>query len=158
MILYFMRHAEAEDAGAGQSDANRRLTEKGIERTERSAAGLVALRVVPDLILASPLVRALQTAEIVGRVLEVEVREAPALARSASLEDIYDLCEEHGAPASLMLVGHEPDFSHLVGELTGGGKVEMKKGAIACLDTQAPARGKGTLCWLLTGKQLAAMR
>lgn len=156
MILYFMRHAEAEDAGPGQSDADRRLTDKGLARTREAAAALQSMGTTLDLILTSPLVRAVQTAAIVGRTLRVRVVPVEALA-GPSVDDLRTMFEEHGRPANLMVVGHEPDFSHLVGELIGDGQVEMKKGAIACLDATAIVRGGGTLCWLVTGKQLALM-
>src|ERR1700689_4445795 len=63
MMLYVMRHALAEDAAAGVDDAARHLTEKGRERTRAAAAGMRAMGIVPDVILTSPLARALETAD-----------------------------------------------------------------------------------------------
>lgn len=157
MLLYFMRHAEAEDAGPGMGDAARRLTEKGLQRSRAAGAGLAAMEVDLDLILTSPLVRAVDTAELVGAALEVPVRHAQALVTNVTLDDVLAVFEEHGLPEALMVVGHEPDFSRLVGELIGGGTVEMKKGAVACVRCQSIRPGGGTLLWLLTGRQLAKM-
>ena len=154
MLLYFMRHAEAEDVAAGSSDAQRRLTERGIERSREAGVALKAMGITLDLILTSPLRRAVQTAEAVGQVLEVAVAEADALG-SPSRDDLQQMWKEHGQPANLMVVGHEPDFSALVGDFIGGAEVEMKKGAIACLDCQAFVRGGAVLRWLATGKQLS---
>jgi phosphohistidine phosphatase SixA len=156
MLLYFMRHGEAEDAAAGQADAERRLTERGLQRSRQAGTALQKMAVTLDLILTSPLQRAAQTAEAVGQALGVSVTPAEALA-GPSLDEVRLMWEEHGRPAGLMLVGHEPDFSHLVGELLGGADVEMKKGAIACLDCPAIAPGGGTLRWLVTGKHLSLM-
>ena len=156
MLLYFMRHGEAEDTVAGQSDADRRLTERGLQRSRQAGAALRRMEVTLDLILTSPLRRAVQTAESVGEELQVPVTVADALA-GPSLDDVRQMWEEHGRPGSLLLVGHEPDFSHLVGELLDGAEVEMKQGAIACLDCRAIIRGAGLLRWLVTGKHLSLM-
>ena len=157
MTLYFMRHAEAEETAPGQSDAERKLTEKGIRRSREAAVALRALGVELDLILTSPLRRAQQTAELVAQALGAPVEQAPALGGRLTLGRLRDLLEEHDMPGQVMLVGHEPDFSAIVGEMIGGADVEMKKGAVACLDCRAVVRGGAMLLWLVVGRQLSLM-
>lgn len=156
MILYFMRHGEAEDAGSG-GDAARALTERGVQRTTEAAAALGRLDLALGLVLTSPLRRAVQTAELVAGALKVPVRQEKALGGNFSLDALARLAQAHDLPASVMLVGHEPDFSWVVGELIGGARLEMKKGAVACLEVRGFARGSGYLRWLLTGRQLSLM-
>jgi len=156
MILYFLRHAEAEDSGPS-GDYDRQLTERGRQRSREAGAALTALGVHLDAILTSPLVRAQQTAEIIGEALGVAVRVGRVLGGNFDLHGLAEIVEHSPGAHDLMVVGHEPDFSYVVGQLIGGANVEMKKGAVACVETQGLARGSGTLKWLLTGRQMALM-
>jgi len=157
MLLYFMRHAEAEDTPPGRTDADRRLTARGLSRSREAGVALRALGVEVGLILTSPLVRAVQTAELVAEALGAPVEQTSVLAGRLTTASLRDLLEEQGHAETLMLVGHEPDLSTVIGELIGGAEVEMKKGAVACLDCQAAVRGGATLLWLVNGRQLALM-
>ncbi|MBN9165380.1 MAG: histidine phosphatase family protein, partial [Myxococcales bacterium] len=78
MKLYVMRHGPAEDNAPTGRDEDRALTPAGRERTRAVARALLAADEAPLTIIASPLVRALQTAEIVAAVTDLEkrVREA----------------------------------------------------------------------------------
>lgn len=156
MVLYFMRHAEAEESSP-EGDAGRKLTPKGLQRAQEAGRALQALDVTVDLILTSPLARALETADAVLASLEAEVALAEDLAGRLNLQSLKEMLAAHEA-ASLLLVGHEPDMSHTVGDLIGGGRVEMKKGAVACVETLAVAPGGGILRWLMSGKQLSMLQ
>jgi phosphohistidine phosphatase SixA len=61
---------------------------------------------------------------------------------------------EHRDARGLMLVGHEPDFSETIGRVMGGGRLTMKKGALACIQVEDPASLKGTLVWLIPPRVL----
>jgi phosphohistidine phosphatase len=54
-----------------------------------------------------------------------------------------------------MLVGHEPDFSETISQVTGGSRVVVKKGGLACVQLDDPASLRGTLVWLIPPKFLA---
>jgi phosphohistidine phosphatase len=157
MQLYFLRHGIAEDAAIAQRDFDRALTDRGIERLEAEVAALIKLGLTFDLLLSSPYVRALQTAQIVADRLDLSVQTERALGSGCTLAHLSEALHEREARGSVLVVGHEPDFSDMIGELIGGGYVEMKKGSLACLDVQAPVHGGGVLAWLLTGKQLALL-
>jgi len=138
-MLFLLRHGEAED-GVGD-DAARRLTEKGERQAWDAGLALAALGVGIDACLASPKVRALETARLACEALRVEVEVTEAL--KGGRFDALDLATGRG---DVLLVGHEPDFSHEVGRLTGA-NVAMKKGGIAVVDGS-------TLVALLRPKEL----
>jgi phosphohistidine phosphatase len=127
-LIYLLRHGEAEDAAA--DDAARRLTEKGERQARDAGLALKALGVGIDACLASPKVRARETARIACDALGtgVEVEETEALRGGA-----FDALELVAGRGDVLLVGHEPDFSAEVGRLTGA-KVSLKKGGIAVVD------------------------
>jgi phosphohistidine phosphatase len=128
-VIYLLRHGEAEDGD--RDDAARRLTEKGERQARDAGRALAALGVRIDACLASPKVRAAQTARLACEALGAEVEVTEAL-RGGSF-DALDLSAGRG---EVLLVGHEPDFSHEVGRLTGA-NVAMKKGGIAVVDRSA---------------------
>lgn len=125
-MIYLLRHGEAED-GHGD-DAARRLTEKGERQARNAGLALRELGVGIDACLASPKVRAFDTAQLACEALGVDVEVTEALRGGAF--DALDLAAGRG---EVLLVGHEPDFSAEVGRLTGA-KVAMKKGGIAVVD------------------------
>lgn len=159
MKLYFLRHGIAEDRSADGSDAGRRLTSEGIEEMHRVAAGIRTLDLELTVLLASPLVRARETAEIVARTLDVpgKLREEPLLASGCDVQAIAHAVEELAPKARVLLVGHEPDFSEAISDLIGGGSVRMKKASLACVDWPTRRVGGGELRWLLTADQLGKM-
>lgn len=120
MKLYVMRHGTAEEHSATGDDATRALTPHGRERVRHVAKALADQDESPKLLVASPLVRALQTAEIVhahARVeapLEVNAVMAP---RGDALTFVRDAARS--GKKRLMVVGHEPDVSILVAALLG---------------------------------------
>jgi phosphohistidine phosphatase len=125
-MIYLLRHGDAED-GTGD-DAARRLTKKGERQAEAAGQALAKLGAEIDAVLASPRVRAADTAEIASKHLSVDVEIADQL--SGGHFDPLDLAAGRD---NVLLVGHEPDFSNAVAELTGA-RVKLKKGGVACVD------------------------
>ena len=111
----------------------------------------------PDLIVTSPLVRAFQTAEIAAQELGLLDRVVvdERLASGFGLPDLSSILGENGGLSSIMLVGHEPDFSMAIGALIGGGDVVCKKGGLARVDADKISPGSGVLAWLLPPSVLA---
>lgn len=169
MRLYLMRHGPADNRETWTDDDSlRSLTEKGMQRMRKAAAGLKALDPAIDTLLTSPLVRARQTAEIIGETLNLPFEEQPALSPGFGLAHLAGLLTIYTDARGLMLFGHEPDFSLLVGRLIstrGDAQVSMKKGACCALDLpdETPAAeiaakrlaGNARLLWLMTARQLA---
>ena len=155
MELYFLRHGIAADVGpAGLGDAGRPLTKEGIAKMQAGARGIRRLGLRLDALLSSPLVRAHETAEIVARELGPELQLAEKLAPGCDLTQLFALLGEYRAAERVMLVGHEPDFSRLVGALTGGSQVMMKTGGLARVDIERLEQGAGTLTGLLPPRVL----
>jgi phosphohistidine phosphatase len=154
MQIYILRHGIAEDAAPGQSDSARRLTSEGKQKLRAILTVAREAKVRPDVLLSSPLTRAMETAEIAHQILKVTERilQTDVLTPSYSPERVWDEIRLHRDAEQIMLTGHEPQFSSLVQFLTGG-RVEMKKGAIARVDTESlGTRPNATLIWLLTAK------
>lgn len=132
-VIWLLRHGDAED---GSPDEERPLTAKGERQARAAGAALAALGVELDGCLASPKVRAAETARLACEALagaadaaavpQVELEEALRGGRF----DARDLAAGRG---EVLLVGHDPDFSDAVTELTGA-RVSMKKGGLAAID------------------------
>jgi phosphohistidine phosphatase len=131
--LWLLRHAEAEPHGA-RVDSARRLTERG-ERQAR-AAGVALERIGASFegVLFSPKVRARQTAELAAESWSADQRakltEALFLAGGFDAAQALDALAKISADGRLLLIGHEPDLSRLIADLSGG-RVDVKKGGLA---------------------------
>jgi phosphohistidine phosphatase len=115
--LYLLRHADAETVAP--SDDERFLSEKGMMQAQRVARFCEAHELRPEIVFTSPLRRAHQTAAVVADKLGVELRTVRWLAPGATPEAIVQEVKDYRSHASVMLVGHEPDFSHLAAYLVG---------------------------------------
>ena len=149
MNLCFLRHGEADWPNWTKPDNERPLTERGRKEMKRVAKFLERLKLVPDVILTSPLPRASQTAEIVGQRLGIELQIEPALAHGFNIERLRRLLAKRDAEC-IMIVGHEPEFSEIIGELTGG-KTKISKAGVALLEINRSGTS-GTLLWLFPPK------
>ena len=149
--LGLLRHAHAGDPTSwSRPDDLRPLTDKGRGQADRLGRLLASAGFVPDAILASPRVRAVQTAELVADHLDVPVRTDQRLGRALDLATLETILDEAGAPVRPILVGHDPDFSDLLVTLTGSAGLRLRKGAFALLDVERPlAAGSAELRWLI---------
>jgi phosphohistidine phosphatase len=167
MNLYLLRHGVAVEPGAPgyARDADRPLTPKGRRKLKEIAKGLQALDICFDLILASPYVRARQTAELVAQALGLRRRLqfSDALVPGSSLKRLVELIHHlEPVPGELLLVGHEPFLSDLISLLLSGQTglaITMKKAGLCKLALDALEAGRcATLEWLLAPKQLRLIR
>ncbi len=150
MNVCFFRHGPAAPQGKS-GDESRRLTADGRRKTRAAARGLKELGLGLDFIFTSPLVRAVETAEILAEVLGLSkpcVSEPlrPGTPPARLLAILGD--SRRNSP---ILVGHEPTLSAAVSHLAGAARLEFKKAgmAFARVDALAP-RPRGTLLLLLT--------
>lgn len=148
MKLYFLRHGKADWPEWTKSDDERPLTKKGAKEVGKVARLLAQLEVAP-LILTSPLPRASQTAAIAAKVLGLEMREDKNLKPGFDATKLAKIVENLSAD-ELMLVGHEPDFSQTIAELTGGA-IKLAKAGVALVDLD-PSAMTCRLLWLLPPK------
>lgn len=123
MKLYVMRHGPAEEAADSGIDGDRTLTASGRERVRSVAKALLDAREEPLNVFTSPLVRAVQTAEIVAIVTNLGDRDGTVSARrdiapgGTGVQLARRLASE--GRRRVMLVGHEPDLSDLISTLLG---------------------------------------
>ena len=158
--LYLFRHGIAEERGA-KPDADRRLTDEGRDKTRRAAEGMRALKLAWDEILSSPYIRAWETAEIAASVCKHRkplVRCEP-LASGFEIPVVLEhIARSHADAESLLLVGHEPDFSELLSTLISGSPdcgINFKKAGLACVSvSEWSSEARGELQWMLTPRQL----
>jgi phosphohistidine phosphatase len=149
MLIYFLRHGEADWPDWKKSDDERPLTEKGKKEMHEVGAFLANLSVKPDVVLTSPLPRASQTAEIVAGYIDSKCVEDELLAPGFGRSELKKLLKEHGGE-SVMLVGHEPDFSRTVGKLTDA-RIKLSKAGIALVEIDGDSNC-GRLLWLFPPK------
>ena len=149
-LIHLLRHAHAGDSAEWDGpDATRPLTEKGRGQAERLGRFLAAQAFRPEAILTSPKVRAAQTAEIVAGHLGLGVGIEERLAGGLDLGVVDAILAEQGSPRSVVLVGHDPDFSELLATLCGA-DIPMRKGALARIEADVPLEpGTGVLRWLI---------
>ena len=154
MELILVRHGIAEDRQPHQADADRQLTHDGIEKTQQVAQGLTRIAPTPDVILTSPRLRAVQTAQILGQAFGVAPAETDALS-SSDLNQMLEVIRAQDA-GCVLIVGHEPDFSSLIETIVFSkplGTVQMKKAGAALVEFPTRRRA-GVLHWLATPKML----
>ena len=164
MDIVVVRHGVALDrdeaAESAISDADRPLTAKGRRRMKAAAKGLAKLAEGADLVLSSPLVRAVQTAKIVRRAFDDDVgyAETDALLPDAEPGELVRVLSEGPSLPAAVIVGHEPHLGRWVGWCLAGQAatlVELGKGG-ACLVRfdEGPVAGKGQIVWLLSSALL----
>ena len=155
MRLYFLRHGIAEDLAT--SDFARELTKRGRRRVAASAKVMRRLGIQPRRIFSSPRLRARQTAELVATALDMEVSLTEAVNFGFDRADLRSLTGRLGADDEVMFVGHNPDMSLLVSELTGV-DASMKKGGLARVDVPGKMVEDGELVWLIAPKVFDALQ
>ena len=153
MRVLVIRHAQAVPQGTRDlRDADRPLTADGERRFRASALALARVVAKPDVLLTSPLLRARQTATLLAAAwMDIEPTLEPALA-SGSVDAILGALEQHARGATVVLVGHEPTVSALLGELLGvisSEAIVFEPGAAALLEVSSVARHNGRLLWFL---------
>jgi phosphohistidine phosphatase len=153
--LWLLRHAEAEPHGV-RVDFDRRLTARGEQQARMAGIAMARLQASFDAVLFSPRVRARQTAEIAAeaigedarRVLSVHAPLAGGFDGAQALEAIASVA---GDEERVLLVGHEPDLSNVVADLTGG-RADLKKGGLAVLRLEGAG---GEFAVLMRPRELA---
>jgi phosphohistidine phosphatase len=170
MRLFLLRHGQADARETWEGpDAERPLTDEGRAEMHDAARGIERLQLGVEVICTSPLVRASQTAQIVAEVLGIPVTTCPELAPGCGLAQLKLVLTERSGMRGLLLVGHEPDLSTLIGCLIATpqpARVALRKGACCRIDLPAKLAGAsgahkllgaGELQWLLTVRHLAGL-
>jgi phosphohistidine phosphatase len=130
--LWLLRHGEAVPHDATADDADRPLTDRGAEQARAAGRALRALGVVFQHVYASPKVRALDTARLACAELGCEPVVWEPLRAGFDAVDARELLLGSGDDQRVLVVGHEPDLSQVVYDLTGA-RIDLKKGGMAAL-------------------------
>lgn len=148
MKFFLLRHGKADWPNWDKPDDERPLTPEGKDEVAAVAKLLARLEIAPAIV-TSPLPRASQTADIAGKYLNQQVRVDPLLRPGFDAGKLEKLLKDFSGD-SLMVVGHEPDFTEIIFHLTGG-RTKLSKAGVALIELNA-ASMKGELRWLVPPK------
>ena len=157
MLVYLIRHAEAVGLGSSGAarDFDRALTPHGRDQARALAEEFVRMKLPVDAVVASPLVRAHQTAVELLAVWQPGARVvtcdqlAPERLKPGKLSEFLALVPGESVAA----VGHMPEIGAYAEWLLGAadGSVPLAKAAAACVEFMGdPAKAAGKLLWVVT--------
>jgi phosphohistidine phosphatase len=149
--LWLLRHGEAVPHES-KPDEERELTPRGERQSEVAGQAMARLAMEFSACYTSPLVRALDTAKLACRALNVEPEPRDVLGKDFDADAARELLLEHEPDARVLVVGHNPSFEQVVHDLTGA-RVDLKKGGLAGVRVDAA----GELIVLLRPKELEAL-
>lgn len=160
--VIFFRHGKSDWTAEFGEDHERPVNKRGRRASERMGRFLADAGGLPDRIVTSSAVRARTTLELAAR--EGAWGEIPTVVTAdlyeASVADVLEVIQSQDENIErLLLVGHEPTWSEMIGRLIGGARIKMSTGAMACIECNAPtwrtvALGSGTLRWMVPPKVL----
>ena len=150
--LWLLRHGEAVPHDS-KPDAARELTARGERQAIAAGEALARLGVEFAACYTSPKLRALGTAQLACRALNIEPQVAEVLADGFSADDARELLLAHGDDARVLVVGHDPSFTQVVHDMTGG-RVDFKKGGVSVVRAE---RTGGELLALLRPRELESL-
>ena len=153
MTIYFLRHADAEDFA--ESDFDRKLTVKGLDQANRVGKFCLIHHIKPTAILTSPLVRARETAEIVGGRLGVKPIIQDWIACGMSTSTLFVKLNARGKPESVMIVGHEPDMGDAIASFLGledTSPLNIRKATLTGIEAFSLGPGAGVLDFCLPAR------
>ncbi len=157
MLIYLLRHGDAVQSPEIH-DSERPLSELG--RTQAAVVGafLKSISVHPEMVFSSPLLRAVQTAETVGKLLSTaKIQLSEYLVPGTKKDQLLDQLNQV-KPNSVLLVSHEPYISQAISLLLSEREtlpVEIRKCSLACVLASDPVRkGHAMLQWLVTAEQM----
>jgi phosphohistidine phosphatase len=161
MQLYIVRHGVAVDREDPKCppDPERFLTEEGIEKTKQVARGVGEVGAVPDLMLSSPYVRAMQTAEIFASALEFSkqrIRKTDLLLPGAEPLQLFRELSKDKDVSVVFVFGHAPHLDDLLATAIGSKHhiTSLKKAGVALVELKRLVPPSGQVIWLATPKLL----
>jgi len=163
MEVYILRHGEAIATGTpGYPNDDRPLTEDGIEKLTEAAKGIKRLVDSFDVIISSPLIRALDTAKITAEACgyNKKIQSTEYMLVGSPMRSLFNFLKDYNNKNKILLVGHEPHLGYLASFMLGIEEhvIEFKKGGMCRIDIpKLPPEKSGRLIWLLTQKQLITL-
>lgn len=157
MRVLFIRHATAADkAGFGGSDLDRPLTDDGKDSAKRVFETLARLYKGPMTVFSSEALRARETAEIFCKCFHVPgAVQTELLNPGSEFQDFRKLVSTVQKETEfLVVVGHEPDFSHILGNVVADGFLRIDVQKASCVEVEINSLCKGELKLVMTPKAL----
>lgn len=161
MQLYIVRHGIAIDREDPKcpADPERYLTVEGMEKTKQAAKGVAEIAAVPDLILSSPYVRAVQTAELFAAVFDYskeKIRKIDLLLPGAEPLQFFRSLVRDKDHSAVFVFGHAPHLDDLIATAVGSKHhiTSLKKAGAALVELRRLSPPSGELIWLATPKLL----
>jgi len=151
--LWLLRHGEAVPHDSKDDDADRELTARGERQSVAAGVALARLGQEFAAVYTSPKKRAADTARLASGALNVATRDEDVLANGFDHRDALELAGRHDGDARVLVVGHEPSFSQVVYDLTGG-RVDFKKGAVVAIRLDG---SRGELIVMLRPRELESL-
>ena len=159
MQLYIVRHGIAIDREGPKCppEAERYLTEEGVEKTKQVAEAVAALGIQADLMFSSPYVRATQTAAIFASELEYskqKIRRTDSLLPGAEPGAFLRELAREKDVSTVLCFGHAPHVDGLLAAAVGASRhiTSMKKAGVALVELKRLSPPNGQLVWLITPK------
>jgi phosphohistidine phosphatase len=150
--LWLLRHGEAVPHES-KPDFERDLTPRGERQSAAAGEALARLGLEFAACYTSPLVRAVETAELACKSLNVTPERREPVGKGFDVDVVRDLLAEHGDEEKILVVGHNPSFEQVVLDLTGA-RIEFKKGGVAAVRVSV---GRGDLIALLRPRELESI-
>lgn len=153
MNLYIIRHGDSE---ADKPDEQRALTAEGQEAAKKVAGWVTKIVEKPQVLFASPLKRAQETAEPFAKGWNVNVETAEWLRANVELSAVIEELKKR-KEQNIVLVGHLPNLGLLLGALVWGlpfKEVVIPKGGVAYLEVKSWEPGNSKLKWMITADLL----
>jgi phosphohistidine phosphatase len=161
MRIYVVRHGAAIDRDDAKcpAEAERYLTQEGIEKTREVARGVARLGVAADLLLSSPYVRAMQTAEIFAPALghaKQKIKRTDLLLPSADASLLFRELAKDKDSADVFLFGHGPQVDDIIALALGARRdcTALKKSGVAAIELKRVSPPIGELLWMAPPKLL----
>ncbi len=161
MELYIVRHGIAIDREDPKSpaDPERYLTEEGIDKTKQIAKRVAGLKVSPDLLISSPYVRAMQTAELFAAAFDYpkqKIRRSDSLLPGTEASHFFKEIAREKNSSAIFCFGHAPHLDELIATALGSKHhiTQLKKAGVAAIELKRLTPPSGQLLWLATPKLL----
>ena len=161
MRLYIVRHGIAVDREDPKcpADPERFLTDEGIDKTSDAAKGVAEISTVPDLMLTSPYLRAVQTAEVFATALEYakqKIRKSELLLPGAEPMQLFRELAKDKDLSAVFVFGHAPHLDDIIATAVGTKHhiCSLKKAGVALVELKRLVPPSGELVWLATPKLL----
>ncbi|MCC6866877.1 MAG: histidine phosphatase family protein [Ignavibacteria bacterium] len=161
MNVYIVRHGLTAELDAEVADDGYRyLSIHGRNHCRIVAQKLKDMKVKPDIIISSPLVRAVQTAEVFAAVLKYddEIKTAIELIGGSSFTRFQQLLKRHSHYSNVGIFGHAPDVNNFtIGLIKDNPVKDLQfnfKNSSVCNISYEPSTEKGVFKWFLNSENM----